>query len=145
MLKSKDPSNVQNYRLISIVPHLGKSFESMHKSCKQHGFRLVKSAITSNVTVTSYTSEVIENKGQMEVITTNFKKTFDMVDHYLLINIFKFLGIDNPLIFWLHCYIPGRKQIVKIINQIFELTEVPYDVSQGGHLSPFLFLSWLVL
>jgi hypothetical protein len=60
ILKSGDPSQVVNYRPISILPHIAKIFESIVYNCikrsvnhilipQQHGFRPGKSTITSGV------------------------------------------------------------------------------------------------
>ncbi|XP_060873849.1 uncharacterized protein LOC132947567 [Metopolophium dirhodum] len=151
VLKSGDASDIQNYRPISIIPHIGKLFESIVYSkikrslnhliiSEQHGFRSHKSTVTSGVAFSSYLSEVIEHRGQVDVIFTDFNKAFDTVDHNCLIMVLKSLGIGNPLLSWLHSYITGRKQFIKFKNAISELAVIPSGVPQGGHLSPLLFI-----
>jgi len=92
VLKSGDASDIQNYRPISIIPHIGKLFESIVYSrikrslnhliiSEQHGFRSHKSTVTSGVAFSSYLSEVIEHRGQVDVIFTDFNKAFDTVNH----------------------------------------------------------------
>jgi hypothetical protein len=151
VLKSGDASDIQNYRPISIIPHIGKLFESIVYSrikrslnhliiSEQHGFRSHKSTVTSGVVFSSYLSEVIEHRSQVDVIFTDFNKAFDTVDHDCLIMVLKSLGIENPLLSWLHSYITDRKQFIKIKNAVSKLAVIPSGVPQGGHLSPLLFI-----
>jgi len=152
ILKSSDPSDVQNYRPISIILHLGKLFELIVYTriklslnhiiiSEQHGYGSQKSTITSSVVAfTSYLSKVIEHRCQVDVIYTGFKKAFDTVDHGCLIMVFKYLGIGNPLLPWLHTYITRKKQFVKIKDAVSDLSVIPSGVPQGGHLSPLLFI-----
>jgi hypothetical protein len=107
---------------------------------EQHGFRPQKSTVTSSVAFTSYLSEVIEHRGQVDLIFTDFKKAFDTVDHGCLIMVLKSLGIGDPLLSWLYSYITGRKQFVKNYNAVSDLSVIPSGVPQGGHLSPLLFI-----
>jgi len=59
--------------------------------------------------------------------------------------VLKSLCIENPLLSWLHSYITGRKQFIKIKNAVSELAMIPSGVPQGGHLSPLLFILFVNL
>lgn len=151
VLKAGDPSDVANYRPISIIPHLAKLFESLVYSNvkrslnhllidEQHGFRPGKSTVTSSVAFTTYLLDNIEKGGQVDVVFTDFKKAFDTVDHGLLINELGQLGIGDPLLSWLRSYLSNRQQFVKVNNSESSLVTIPSGVPQGGHLSPLLFI-----
>ena len=151
VLKAGDPSDVTNYRPISIIPHLAKLFESLVYSNikrslnhiiidEQHGFRPGKSTVTSSVVFTNYLLDNIEKGGQVDVVFTDFKKAFDTVDHDLLINELDLLGIGDPLLSWLRSYLSNRQQFVKVNNCKSSLVNIPSGVPQGGHLSPLLFI-----
>lgn len=149
--KTGDTSNVKNYRPISIIPHIAKLFESLVYSKikrslnhiivdEQHGFRPGKSTTTSSVIFTSYLTDAIENRGQVDVILTDFKKAFDTVDHGLLIRELKALGVGDPLLTWIASYLTDRKQYVKLHGSVSKITNITSGVPQGGHLSPLLFI-----
>lgn len=72
--KTSDPSDVANYRPISIVPHLAKLSESLVYSNfkrnvyyiiinEQHSFTLGKSTVTSSVILTTHLLDSIEKSG----------------------------------------------------------------------------------
>lgn len=86
------PSNVVNYRPISIIPHLSKIFESIVYTCvkkslnyiiidQQHDFRPGKSTTTSSIVFISYILNSFDKKDQVDVIFTDLKKAFYTVDH----------------------------------------------------------------
>lgn len=75
ILKPGDPSNIINYRQISILPHLSKNFElkvltNIKRSLnhviidQQHGFWPGKFTITSSVLFTSYILDSFDVKEQ---------------------------------------------------------------------------------
>ena len=151
ILKSGDPSDVSNYRPISILPHIAKLFESLvYSSIKrslnhiitdcQHGFRTGKSTVTSSLVFSTYILENIEAGSQVDTIFLDFKKAFDTVDHCTLINILDNLGIGNPLLSWLESYLTSRRQFVSLNGVHSDLCTIPSGVPQGGHLSPLLFI-----
>lgn len=89
--KSGNSSDVKNYRPILIISHIAKLFESLVYSRikrslnhiiidEQHDFRPGKSTITSIFVFTSYLTDVLEHRGQVDVIITDFKKAFDIVN-----------------------------------------------------------------
>ncbi|XP_015378251.1 PREDICTED: RNA-directed DNA polymerase from mobile element jockey-like, partial [Diuraphis noxia] len=151
ILKSGDPSDVSNYRPISILPHLAKLFESIiYCSIKrslnhiihnnQHGFGPGKSTVTISLSFTSYILDNLETGSQVDAIFTDFKKAFDTVDHGLLIDTIDKLSIDNLLLSWLGSYLTSRRQFVSIGGAHSDLVTIPSGEPQGGHLSPHLSL-----
>lgn len=151
ILKSGDPSDISNYRPISILPHLSKLFESIiYSSIKrslnhiiddnQYGFRPGKSSVSSSISFTTYILDNLEDGCQVDAIFTDIKKAFDTVDHGILLNVLESLGIGNPLLSWLRSYLTSRRQFVSINGTFSDLSSISSGVPQGSHLSPLLFI-----
>jgi hypothetical protein len=150
ILKSGNPSNVTNYRPISILPHLSKVFETLVLNSirptlnnvlvdEQHGFRPGRSTTTCNLVFSTYIYDSFRMHSQVDVIYTDFTKAFDRVDHSLLINSLDLLGIGNPLLSWLRSYLTDRVQFISILGSSSNVFSPSSGVPQGAVLSPFLF------
>lgn len=109
ILKSGDPTDVTNYRPITILPHLSKLFETLVLNSirpslnhilidEQHGFRPGRSTVTCNLSLHSYIFDSFRNKCQVDVIYTDFSKAFDRVDHNRLMSTLASIGIGEPLL-----------------------------------------------
>lgn len=61
------------------------------------------------------------------------------MDYNHLISILDFLGIDEPLLSWLHSFVKNRIQWVNVDSSYFNYFTPFSDVSQGAILSPRLF------
>jgi len=138
------------YRPISILPHLGEIFKlivynNIKRSCnhvlidEQHGFFHGKSTTTISVVFTTYISDCLESGYQVDVITTDFNKAFDTLNHNLLIDKLEGIGIGYLFLSWFKSYITGRKQFVSISGSSSGIYAVTSGVSQDGHLSALLF------
>lgn len=89
-------SIVSNYRPISILSNLTKLFEIIvpnivyptvkgHIRIEQHEF-VGRTSCTNNLTnLSQYVCEVIDSAGQVDVVYTDFQKTFDKVAYELLL------------------------------------------------------------
>ena len=123
LFKDGDKSIKHNYRPISILPTISKIMErSAHiqlspflevnrlLSQSQFGFRLKRSTST---TLIDFTDQVLENMDKGYVTGTVFldlRKAFDTVDHLLLINKLKSLGVAGKSLEWFRSYLTGRVQ-----------------------------------
>lgn len=81
---------------------------------EQHGFVSGKSTITSCVIFTMYIANSSETGYQVDVITIDFRKSFNMINHNLLINELYRLGVSNPLF-----RIPGSNHILLEGNNMY--------------------------
>jgi hypothetical protein len=107
---------------------------------EQHGFRNSKSTVTCSLFFTSYILKSFESDCQVNAVFTNFNKAFDTVIHRRLISELDSLSIGNPLLSWLQSYLSQRKQFIRVHGVDSDLFITPSGVSQGGHLSPLLFI-----
>ena len=149
--KKGDKENVINYRSIVKTSIFGKMLESMnearmphflkkHINKNQHGF-MPKRSTTSNLAVYSnYINKNLKNKKQIDAIYTDMRAAFDKVDHEILINKFKKLGIVGSALKWIESFLIGRKLIVKIKNYVSYEYEPTFCVPQGSHCGPLLFI-----
>ena len=109
ILKSGDTSDIKNYRPISILSHLSKTFESLVLDSimpslnpvlidEQHGFRLGRSTETCNITFTKFIYDAFKCGSQVDVIYTDFTKAFDSVNHEVLVSVLEALGFGYPFL-----------------------------------------------
>jgi len=118
--------NVQNYRGISKLSAIPKTFEriitsqlqhlcsSLISPC-QHCFVKRRSTTTNLLELTSFVLDGFNKKLQTDVIYTDFSKAFDSVNHSLLLFNLDQLGFPNNL---LTCYLNGRSQRVLFKNAV---------------------------
>ena len=106
---------------------------------QQHGFAATKSTLLNLTIITFYLSNTLDCYRQVDVIYTDFAKTFDKVPHKRLIE--KLLGFDlqGTLLRWLCDYFTGREQVWKIHDTYSRKYLAPSEKPQGSHLGPLLF------
>lgn len=72
------------------------------------------------------------------VIFLDLKKTFDTVNHELLIRKLKNLGVLGKSLAWFNSYLAGRTQQTVCGDPVFSKVKVPIGVPQGSILGPLL-------
>lgn len=152
--KSGKKSDIKNYRPVSIISVIPKIFECLvyntinaHLShlinSNQHGFLKNRSTSTNLVSFTHFVSSIIELRGQVDVVYTDFSKAFDVLNHNLLISKLNSMGISNRLLDWMASFHSSRIQLVKIGNYESDPIYVTSGCIQGGHMSGLLFLLFI--
>ena len=143
-------TNITNYRPISLISIFAKVFEKLiyvsiyyqieHElSSQQHGFIKRRSTTTNLLLQTEVIATNIDEKGQLDVIYTDFCKAFDRVDiNIILRKLFK-IGFHNKLITFFKSYLANRKQYVFYNGIHSKEYSNSSGVPQGSILGPLIF------
>ena len=76
-------------------------------------------------------------------VLVDFRKTFDLVDHQLLLQKLKHYKINKWSLSWFESYLSHRTQQVNINTNHSKTGNVLYIVPQGSILGPLLFLIFI--
>ena len=151
--KINNPSEIGDLRPIALTPLPGKILERfVHTQLLSHldqyiiltefqnGFRKNHSTID---TIFRYTTDLQNNKNHnLSTISlyVDFKKTFDIVNHNLLIKELEKNKIRNKAINWINTYLTGRTRQTQIGDCLSNEREVKTGVPQGSILGPISFI-----
>ena len=113
-------------------------------SCKQHGFRKGKSCLSQLLKQYDDILKNLMNHTETDVIYLNFLKafnqssplsldSFDKVDHAVLLQKLKNIGIGGELLSWVSDFLHDRSQVV-VVNGVFSYLA---KVVSGCHRAQF--------
>ena len=150
-LKKKDPIDPCNCRPISLLPVISKVFESIinDQLCTfmNNKFSIYICDFTKGYS-TQYTllnmitkwQKCLDKKGGIVgTILMDLSKAYDCIDHNLLIAKLQAYGLSVKSLRFIHSYLKGRYQRVKIGHTFSEWLEIIFGVPQGSILGPILF------
>jgi hypothetical protein len=156
IFKKGKPSDVSNYRPISLTSLCCKVMESIIKddllyyllskgliSRHQHGFLSRRSTGTQLLDCLNDWPLNIERKESLDVIYIDFAKAFDSVVHNKLISKLESYGIGGSLLFWINNFLFDRLQFVQIDGFCSNTVHVVSGVPQGSVLGPILFIIYV--
>lgn len=154
VFKSGNKCDITCYRPINILSVIPKLFELLVKqrlefvltndiSPSQHGFVKGKSTITNLMVFSNYLYSILGQRGQVDVIYTDFSKAFDKLDHVLLLEKLDRMNNEFIPISWIASYLTSRTQCVKIEDCISSPYVATSGIPQGSHLGPFLFILFI--
>lgn len=154
--KGGDPSQMTNYRPISLLSTISKLFEKIIHgrlisfwtkynifSNKQFGFLPGRS---TEMAIFSHMKEIvggIEGGEFVASIYLDIMKAFDAVQHDTLLAKLEKAGIRGLFLNWFSTYLKGRRQRVKINGMIGDARITTTGVPQGSCLGPLLFLIYI--
>ncbi len=154
--KSEDKTFCENYRPISVISNIAKTFEKL--VCKQlntfldnnniivnnqSGFRRNHSTETSLLQSTEMWLKSIDQGLINGVIFLDLKKAFDTIDHQILLSKLHAYGIRGNAFKWFQSYLDQRKQICMLNNCKSNIEKIRCGVPQGSNLGPLLFLIYI--
>ena len=156
LFKDGDKSLKDNYRPMSTLPTISKIIErSAHiqlssfleenrlLSQSQFGFRLKRSTSTALIAFTDQVVESMDKGCLTETVFLDLRKAFDTVEHLLLINKLKSLGVAGKSWEWFRSYLSGRVQQTICVNAFSPPAKITMGVPQGSILGPLLFLVYI--
>ena len=154
--KKRSQTNTDNYRPISLLSNINKVFEKMmydrvYKFLsgqnsffdKQFGFRNKHSTSHTLISLTEYVRKALDNKKLACGIFIDLKKTFDTVNHDILLKKLSYYGIRGLSNEWFKSYLTDRNQFVSINGFDSNILKTNIGVPQGSVLGPLLFLIYI--
>ena len=149
--KVPNTDNICDFRPISVINVFGKIFESIlyariydhirpWLSSSQYGFQKGRSIITNLVNFSQAVHDTLNRGCQLDVIYTDFRKAFDLVQFDVLLRKLRYCGFSPDLVRLFWSYLGGRQQYVSFQGCLSPLFGVPSGVPQGSNLGPLLFL-----
>ena len=156
LFKSGDRCDLNNYRPITVLPALNKIMEKLvHKqlynylngnkliTSKQFGFR---PTLSTGLALTKFTDSIL---GDMDAsrftgaVFLDLSKAFDTVDHTILLDKLRILGVDEDSLDWFESYLSERSQATSVGESISFPLPVSVGVPQGSILGPLLFVVYV--
>lgn len=154
--KISNPSTLNHFRPISILPYLSKILEAtVHKqitnlmtssnylSPYQSGFRAGHSTATALLKVTEDVRRAMDASELTVLVLIDFSNAFNAVNHDILLAVLTNLGLSSSVIEWFSSYISGRQQAVYCNDSYSDWCDLSAGVPQGGILSPLLFSAFV--
>lgn len=152
--KKGDKSEIENYRPITILNNFAKVFEtviygqlySRVQECivvNQHGFIPGRSTVTNLVQFTQFVSEKLDANTQVDTVYTDFSKAFDVIDHGIVVQKLRSVGIYGVFLRLLISYLEDRDLFVEYLGYRSEVFFATSGVPQGSNLGPLLFVIFI--
>ncbi|KAM9394617.1 uncharacterized protein ACWYII_033223 isoform 2-T2 [Salvelinus alpinus] len=147
-----DPSDVNNYRPVSLLSFLSKTLERAvlgQLSCylsqndlldpNQSGFKTSHSTETALLCITEALRTAKANSLSSALILLDLSAAFDTVNHQILLSTLSELGISGAAHAWIASYLTGRSYQVAWRESVSSPRALTTGVPQGSVLGPLLF------
>ena len=156
VFKSGDPSDVDNYRPISVFKCLSKIIERVAFNhiyaflikenllhILQSGFRHRHSTCTALVHLIDKVYNDMDNCKLTRGLFLDLRKAFDTVNHDIMLKKFARFNPRRKMTQWLLSYLSYRKQAVDYNGIMSHAATICSGVPQGSILGPLLFLIYM--
>ena len=150
--KSLNPSDVKNYRPVSLLPFLSKTLERavfnelssyLHQNNfldpLQSGFKAGHSTETALLSVTESIRTASAKSLSSVLILLDLSAAFDTVDHQILLSSLKAMGVSGSALSLFESYLTDRSYQVTWRGSMSEQRSLTTGVPQGSVLGPLLF------
>ena len=152
--KSGNKADVKNYRPISNLCSLSKIFEKLllkkiekvallnnidltHKN--QHGFKAKHSTITAMLEIQNEIANALDNNEYAAVTSLDLSAAFDVVNHDLLMNRLRVMGLPDKIVNLLQEWLLNRSMYVNVNGSCSIFVQILAGTLQGSCLGPILF------
>ena len=147
---SLDPTQVENYRPVSLLTLLSKTIERAASKQvteflsrnnlldpNQSGFKSGHSTETGSVTEALKTARAVAQSSALVLL--DLSAAFDTVNHRILLSILSSMGISGNAHSWFESYLTGRSFNVSWQGQLSVPHRLTTGVPQGSVMGPLLF------
>lgn len=151
-LKKGDPSQIVNYRPISLTCTLCKILERIIKNHlesffisndiipdHQYGFTKSKSVTSQMIETLDDWTNALDNKKCVDTVYFDIRKAFDNINHARLIQKLYNVGVKGNTLLWISNFLTNRTFNVSIGGSSSETQNLNRGVPQGSVLGPLLF------
>ena len=153
LLKKGDTLDPKNYRPVALLPILSKVLERavflqliqyldtksiLHPN--HHGSRKGLSTTTALIQMYDSWVEAVDDGEMAGVMMLDLSAAFDMVDHDILLEKLKLMGLESTAVRWIGSYLHGRSQCVYVDGCLSSALPIRYGVPQGSVLGPLMYI-----
>ena len=150
LYKKEDPLKKENYKPMSLLPHVSKVFERiiykqiniyMQDKLSKHitGFRKSHGTQHSLMTMLEKWKSALDKGENICVLFMDLSKAFDTINHDLLLAKLKAYGFSINALDLMCSYLKNQKQSVQINNNFNSAKKVHAGIPQGSIDGPVLF------
>ena len=150
--KADDRLQTENYRPISVLPVFSKVIErvvhtqlSTHLDninylySHQYEFRRGRSTTQAIAQLNNWVLESMDEGKVTGLLFVDISKAFDSINHKVLLDKLKHMGMSERSLQWFKSYLAERRQCVFVNGQTSETQWMTLGVPHGSILGPLLF------